>query len=84
VDKISHERTNDADFIVPDSRQGWSALLGKVLDSYFHSGASFSYSTVLIRGFGAPLKTFGGTASGPEVLIEGIADICKILDGRSW
>jgi ribonucleotide reductase alpha subunit len=82
VARIVHERTNDADFIVPDSRQGWSALLGKVLDSYFNTGASFSYSTILIRGFGAPLKTFGGTASGPEVLIEGIADICKILDAR--
>jgi ribonucleoside-diphosphate reductase alpha chain/ribonucleoside-triphosphate reductase len=82
VHSISHQRTNDADFIVPDSRQGWSALLGKVLDSYFYTGKSFTYSTVLIRGFGAPLKTFGGTASGPEVLIEGMADICKILDAR--
>lgn len=83
VDFIKHERTNDADFIVPDSRQGWSALLGKVLKSYFETGESFTYSTILIRGFGAPLKTFGGTASGPEVLIEGIADICAILDKRS-
>lgn len=82
VDSILHEKTNDADFIVPDSRQGWSSLLGKVLDSYFNTGKSFSYSTVLIRGFGAPLKTFGGTASGPEVLIEGISDIGKILDAR--
>ena len=82
VGVIAHQKTNDADFIVPDSRQGWSALLGKVLDSYFHTGESFTYSTVLIRGYGAPLKTFGGTASGPEILIEGIADICKILDGR--
>lgn len=80
---IKHEKTNDADFIVPDSRQGWSELLGKVLDSYFCTGKSFTYSTVLIRGYGAPLKTFGGTASGPEVLIEGIADICKILNERS-
>ena len=82
VDHITHEKTNDADFIVADSRQGWSALLGKVLDSYFHTGKSFTYSTVLIRGFGAPLKTFGGTASGPEVLIEGMADIGKILSAR--
>lgn len=82
VDFIKHERTNDADFIVPDSRQGWSSLLGKVMSSYFETGESFTYSTVLIRGFGAPLKTFGGTASGPEVLIEGIADICNILDKR--
>jgi len=82
VDFVRHEKTNDADFIVPDSRQGWSSLLGKVLTSYFETGESFTYSTVLIRGFGAPLKTFGGTASGPEVLIEGIADICNILDKR--
>ena len=82
VHMVSHQKTDDADFIVPDSRQGWSALLGKVLNSYFYTGQSFTYSTILIRGFGAQLKTFGGTASGPEVLIEGIADICKILSAR--
>ncbi len=83
VEHIRHERSNDADFIVPDSRFGWSELLGKVLDSYFCTGKSFTYSTILIRGFGASLKTFGGTASGPEVLIEGITDICKILSSRA-
>lgn len=82
VNSISHQKSNDADFIVPDSRQGWSSLLEKVLNSYFYSGESFTYSTILIRGFGAPLKTFGGTASGPEILIEGISDICRILDNR--
>lgn len=82
VQHIKHEKTNDADFIVPDSRQGWSSLIGKVLKSYFETGESFTYSTMLIRGFGAPLKTFGGTASGPEVLIEGITDICEILNNR--
>ena len=83
VEFITHEKSNDADFIVPDSRQGWSSLLGKVLNSYFYTGESFTYSTILVRGFGAPLKTFGGTASGPEILVEGIADICKILDSRA-
>lgn len=82
VDKIEHIKSNDADFIVPDSRKGWSSLLAKVLNSYFESGDSFTYSTILIRGFGAPLKTFGGTASGPEVLIEGIKNICDILNSR--
>ena len=82
VNSIQHQKTNDADFIVPDSREGWSSLLGKVLDSYFHTGHSFTYSTILIRGHGAPLKKFGGTASGPEVLIEGIQEICKILESR--
>jgi len=79
---ISHERSNDADIIVPDSRQGWSRLLHSVLKSYFYTGKSFSYSTILIREFGAPLKSFGGTASGPGALTDGIDDICKVMDAR--
>jgi len=79
---ITHERTNDADIIVPDSRQGWRRLLHSVLKSYFETGKSFTYSTILVREFGAPLNTFGGTASGPGALIDGIADICKVLDNR--
>lgn len=79
---ITHERSNDADIIVPDSRQGWKRLLHAVLKSYFDTGKSFSYSTILIREFGAPLKTFGGTASGPGALIDGIADICKVMQNR--
>ena len=80
---VTHERTNDADIIVPDSRQGWRKLLRSVMKSYFYTGKSFSYSTILIREFGAPLKTFGGTASGPGALIDGVADICKVLDARA-
>ncbi len=79
---IAHERTNDADIIVPDSRHGWKRLLHAVLKSYFETGKSFMYSTILIREYGAPLKTFGGTASGPGALIDGMTDICNVLDGR--
>lgn len=80
--KITHERTNDADIIVPDSRQGWRRLLHSVLKSYFSTGKPFTYSTLLVREYGATLKTFGGTASGPGALIEGVTDICKVLDAR--
>lgn len=79
---ITHERSNDADLIVPDSRQGWKRLLHAVLKSYFYTGKSFSYSTILIREYGAPLNTFGGTASGPGALIDGIKDICGVMDNR--
>lgn len=79
---IVHERTNDADIIVPDSRQGWRRLLHAVLKSFFETGKSFTYSTILIREFGAPLKTFGGTASGPGALIDGVNDICKVMQAR--
>jgi len=79
---ITHEKTHDADIIVPDSRNGWSRLLHSVLKSYFETGKSFTYSTALIREFGAPLKTFGGTASGPGALIDGVEDICSVMDAR--
>lgn len=74
--------TNDADFIVPDSREGWVKLLGKTLKAAFLGGDSFSYSTILIRGKGAPIKGFGGTASGPEDLCWGINEISKVLSSR--
>ena len=79
---ITHERTNDADIIVPDSRQGWRRLLHAVLKSYFETGKSFTFSTILIREFGAKLKTFGGTASGPGALVDGIEDISKVMKNR--
>jgi ribonucleoside-triphosphate reductase (thioredoxin) len=76
--------TADADFIVPDSREGWVALLAKTLKSAFLSDKTdtFSYSTIVVRGKGAPIKGFGGTASGPEDLCWGIAEISKILEKR--
>lgn len=80
--KVAHKRETDTDYIVPDSRDGWSWILRQVLKSYFHTGKSFTYSTILVREYGAPLKRFGGTASGPGALVDGITDICKIFDGR--
>jgi ribonucleoside-triphosphate reductase (thioredoxin) len=76
--------TADADFIVPDSREGWVKLLGKTLKAAFlaDTNPTFSYSTILVRGRGAPIKGFGGTASGPEDLCDGIAKISNILEKR--
>lgn len=74
--------SNDADYIVPDSREGWVKLLGKVLKAYFYSGEAFTYSTKCIRGKGASIKGFGGTASGPEELCRGLDWICNLLDKR--
>jgi ribonucleotide reductase alpha subunit len=74
----------DADFIVPDSREGWAALLGKTLKAAFLSDkkSTFSFSTMNIRGKGAPIKGFGGTASGPEDLCWGINKISEVLEKR--
>lgn len=80
--KIKRTDSKDADFIVPDTREGWVKLLGKVLKSYFYSGTGFTYSTQLIRTKGAPIKGFGGVASGPEELCWGMEQISKILESR--
>jgi adenosylcobalamin-dependent ribonucleoside-triphosphate reductase len=81
--KIKREDTNDADFIVPDKREGWIKLLDLTLKAHFETGQDFTYSTVLIRGKGAPIKGFGGTSSGPEELCWGINEINKILNNRT-
>lgn len=74
--------TTDADFIVPDSREGWVHLLEKVLNSFFNTGKGFSYSTILVRGAGELIRGFGGTASGPTILINGITKICEVFKNR--
>jgi hypothetical protein len=75
-----------ADYIIPDSREGWVKFLGKVLKSAFLSetadNGTFTYSTQAIRGKGTPIKGFGGVASGPEDLCWGIGEISKILENK--
>ena len=82
--KVLIKQWNDrqADFIVPDTREGWVKLLGKVLKSYFYSGEGFTYSTQLVRGRGEVIEGFGGVASGAGILVEGMESICNILDNR--
>jgi len=79
---VTHRKKNDADFIVPDSREGWVKLLKKVLKAYFYTGRSFNYSTILVRSAGDIIKGFGGKASGPGILIEGIDNICNVIKER--
>jgi hypothetical protein len=80
---VSRRDDKDSDFIVPDSRQGWVKLLGKALKAHFYSGQGFTYSTHLLRSKGAPIKSFGGLSSGPEVLCDGIAKINELLNKRA-
>lgn len=76
------KNTKDADFIVPDSKEGWAYLWKKILRSYLITGESFTYSNVCIRPAGEPLKTFGGIAPGPKPLMDGVQELCRILEKR--
>jgi ribonucleotide reductase alpha subunit len=79
---ITHQATKDADFIVPDSREGWVKLLEYVLNAFYVTGKSFTYSTILIRGAGEKINGFGGKASGPQILVDGMAKIFSIFHSR--
>ena len=80
--QVVHQNTKDADFIIPDSREGWVKLLENVLNAFYETGKSFTYSTVLVRGAGEKINGFGGKASGPTILVDGITKISNIFQSR--
>ena len=80
--KVVRRDEKDVDFVVPDNREGWVDLLRRTLQAFFFTGKSFCYSTICVRGKGAPIKGFGGVASGPEDLCWGIEQIANILRSR--
>ena len=55
---------------IPDSREGWVDSVDLLMDTYLNGGPSPIFDYRAIRAKGEPLKTFGGTASGPEPLIK--------------
>ena len=80
--KIERQDNKSVDYIVPDTREGWVKLLGKVLKAHFYSGEGFTFSCQLIRGRGESIGGFGGVASGASILVEGIESISDILNNR--
>lgn len=70
--------------IISDDRESWARATGDLINSYLKSEQNpieFDYS--LIRPYGSPIATFGGTASGPEPLIKLHKSIKKMFDGRA-
>lgn len=65
---------------IPDSIEGWSDSLKVMLHCYLVSGDSIEFDYSLIRPKGAPLKTSGGVAPGPDGLRAAHERIKKILD----
>jgi ribonucleoside-triphosphate reductase (thioredoxin) len=79
---VINKNTKDADYIVPDSREGWNELTRRILESFLVTGKSFSFSTICVRGYGELIKGFGGTSSGPKPLIDFAEKVCAILQSR--
>jgi adenosylcobalamin-dependent ribonucleoside-triphosphate reductase len=69
--------------IIPDTREGWVESTTAVINSYLkpdQKSPVFDYSQ--IRPFGVPIKTFGGTAAGPDPLIKLHEYIRTMFNGR--
>jgi adenosylcobalamin-dependent ribonucleoside-triphosphate reductase len=70
--------------VIADDRESWARATGDLINSYLkpdQSPIEFDYS--LIRPLGSPIKTFGGTASGPAPLIKLHNAIRKIFTNRA-
>lgn len=76
------KNTKDADFIVPDSKEGWCELWRRALNAHLVTGKSFTYSTICIRPNGEPIKRFGGIAPGPKPLIDGLSLLSSVMENR--
>jgi adenosylcobalamin-dependent ribonucleoside-triphosphate reductase len=71
-------------FQIPDDREGWVESTRLLINSFLRPNQSvqeFDYS--LIRPYGAPIKGFGGTASGPDPLIKMHDTIRQAIGSRA-
>ncbi len=70
-------------YVIPDTREGWQESTCALINSFLKADQKtieFDYSD--IRPYGTPIKTFGGTASGPEPLKKLHESIRKQFTGR--
>jgi adenosylcobalamin-dependent ribonucleoside-triphosphate reductase len=70
--------------VIEDSREGWRDSTTTLINSYLkpdQNVITFDYSQ--IRPLGSPIKTFGGTASGPAPLVKLHEAIRRIFAGRN-
>jgi adenosylcobalamin-dependent ribonucleoside-triphosphate reductase len=69
---------------IPDTREGWVESVRLLINSFLRANQpiqEFTYD--LIRPLGAPIKGFGGVASGPEPLIDLHTRIRNVIGSRA-
>ena len=69
-------------YAVEDSREGWAAAIVDLVDTFFRDDVKHQkrvYDVTKVRPEGAPLKSFGGSASGPAPLAVALKDMARVL-----
>jgi len=79
-DRVENTYWTNNTLVVGDSKEGWTTSVLLLLEE-LHNGSRESILVDVdnIRPWGEPLRTFGGTASGPEALVKTIKDIDLIV-----
>ena len=67
-DAVKPKKDMPVPFVIPDSREGWVESVRLLIEAYTKGGEWYSFDYSKIRPYGAPIKGFGGKASGPEPL----------------
>lgn len=71
-------------YLIPDTREGWVESTRLLLDAYLRPGQpGIDFDYTQIRPAGAPIRTFGGTAAGPEPLKRLHTKLRDLFDGRA-
>jgi len=82
---LNSVRSSDSPVIVVgDSKAGWATALRQLFE-HLYSGTVPKWDVTNVRPAGAPLKTFGGRASGPAPLVElfqFVTDVMVQASGR--
>ncbi|MFE5092062.1 ribonucleoside-triphosphate reductase, adenosylcobalamin-dependent [Streptomyces sp. NPDC056638] len=79
--EYSHEWAGT--YSVADSREGWADALGDLIRTAVSPDTKHTnrvYDVSRVRAKGAPLKQFGGTASGPEPFAKMLREVGIILE----
>ena len=72
-----------SEYIIPDTREGWAESTSALINSYLKPDQKrWEFNYDLIRPYGAPIATFGGTAAGHEPLFKLHTQIRKMFEGR--
>lgn len=78
----THQKEPIVPFEVEDSREGWAAALGHLIDAHYEGIERTVIDISAVRPRGAAIVGFGGTASGPAPLVTMLQRVNDILNRR--
>lgn len=84
IDKLPeiHRAGNSKKYLINDSLEGWADAVRALTRAYFLGANTPDFDYSDIRPKGAPLKTAGGKAPGPEPLKKCLNELRRILSSK--